>query len=124
MSERRQQVYVTLRYIDAPAAIGWLKRTLGFVENEIHAADDGTIGGAQLAFGNGLIMLGSGDEDSSPQTVYLANSNVDGLYQTAVTGGAEVARAIEDMDYGSREFAVADPEGNTWAVGSYQSAAE
>lgn len=59
MATGRQQVFATLRYVDAPAAIEWLKAALGFVEHEIHTNEDGTIAHAELAFGNDLVMLGS-----------------------------------------------------------------
>lgn len=124
MSDRRQHVYVTLRYVDAPAAIEWLKRTLGFVEHEIHLGDDGSIQHAQLAFGEDLIMLSSTPEPlAGTQTMYLARPDVDEHYAVALESGAEVSMPITDQDYGSREYAVRDPEGNTWAVGTYQPSA-
>jgi uncharacterized glyoxalase superfamily protein PhnB len=114
-------VYVTLRYVDAPAAIEWLKRTLGFVEHEMHVGDDGTIQHAQLAFGEDLIMLSSTPEPPpGSQTIYLVRPDVDEHYAVAVESGADVTTPIVDQDYGSREYAVRDPEGNTWAVGTYQ----
>ena len=120
MTDRRQHIYVTLRYEDAPAAIEWLKATLGFVEHEIYAGDDGRIDHAQLAFGEDLIMLGSATEPPRAQTIYLARPDVDEHYAAAVAAGADVVSPLQDMDYGSREYAVRDPEGNTWAVGTYQ----
>lgn len=122
MSDRRQHVYVTLRYADAPVAIEWLQATLGFTEHEIHVNDDGTIAHAQMAFGEDLIMLGSG-VPTAPQTIYLARPDVDEHYAVAVAAGATVTMPIVDQDYGSREYAVSDPEGNTWAVGTYQPSA-
>jgi uncharacterized glyoxalase superfamily protein PhnB len=37
--------------------------------------------------------------------------------------GADVVYPPRDTDYGSREFAVRDPEGRVWSVGSYRPAA-
>ena len=37
----------------------------------------------------------------------------------AVAAGAEVFHELEDQDYGSRDFAVKDPEGNLWNFGTY-----
>lgn len=123
MTDRNQHIYVVLRYLDAPAAMDWLQRTLQFREHEVHANDDGSIAHAQLAFGEDLIMLGSADEPPAPQTIYLASPDVDARYETAIAAGARVSMDITDQDYGSREFAVVDPEGNTWAVGTYQPSA-
>jgi uncharacterized glyoxalase superfamily protein PhnB len=46
----------------------------------------------------------------------------DALYERAVAAGAEVLREPADTDYGSREFAVTDPEGNLWSFGTYRGA--
>ena len=120
MATGRQQVFATLRYLDAPAAIEWLKAALGFLEHEIHTNEDGTIAHAELAFGNDLVMLGSTEAPTDSATVYLAHADVDAHYARALAAGAEVATPITDQPYGSREYAVVDPEGNTWAVGTYR----
>jgi len=51
---------------------------------------------------------------------YLVTGDVDAVYQRARSAGAEVLREIADQDYGNRDFAVADPEGNLWSVGTYR----
>ena len=125
MTDRRQHIYVTLRYLDAPAAMEWLSTTLGFMEHEVHRNDDGTIAHAQLAFGEDLIMLGSTTEAPvGTQTIYLARPDIDEHYAAALEAGAEVTMPIVNQDYGSREYSVRDPEGNIWAVGTYQPSAD
>ena len=37
----------------------------------------------------------------------------------AQAAGAPVLRPLQDTGYGSREFAVKDPEGHSWSVGTY-----
>jgi uncharacterized glyoxalase superfamily protein PhnB len=37
-----------------------------------------------------------------------------------VAAGAEVLQPLHDTDYGSRDFAVRDPEGNRWSFGTYR----
>jgi uncharacterized glyoxalase superfamily protein PhnB len=39
--------------------------------------------------------------------------------ERARAAGADVARELTDMDYGSREFSARDPEGNVWSFGTY-----
>jgi uncharacterized glyoxalase superfamily protein PhnB len=34
--------------------------------------------------------------------------------------GAEILMGLHDTDYGSRDFAVRDPEGNRWSFGTYR----
>ena len=126
-------IYVTLRYDDARAAIAYLTGTLGFVEQHIFTADDGTVGHAELSFGDGsardgVVMLGTrrgtpDTYDTGRAVVYLALDSaeaVDAHRDRAVAAGAEVVQELVDQPYGSREYAGRDPEGNIWSVGSYR----
>lgn len=121
----------TLRYDDPRAAIDFLVTALGFTEKNVMTADDGTIGHAELAWGSaedeGVIMLGTRTGDSPFDTgqacIYLAVApgvEVDPLFDRAAAAGAKVVYELVDQPYGSREFAVADPEGNVWSVGTYR----
>ena len=38
----------------------------------------------------------------------------------AVAAGAEIISPPTDMDYGSREYAARDPEGNIWSFGTHR----
>ncbi|HEX7161398.1 MAG TPA: VOC family protein [Trebonia sp.] len=44
------------------------------------------------------------------------------LCARAVAHGAKVTQELHDTDYGSRDFAIEDPEGNRWAFGTYPGA--
>ena len=46
--------------------------------------------------------------------------NVDELYEQIKRKGAKITREVADQDYGNREFAIADPEGNLWSFGPYR----
>jgi uncharacterized glyoxalase superfamily protein PhnB len=120
-----------LTYEDAPAALDWLERALGFERTAVHEGPDGTIAHAELRFADGMIMLGSaGDNDLGLKTpralgavnqgVYVVVDDIDVRYERAVGEGAEVVRALHDTDYGSRDFVVRDPEGNVWSFGTYR----
>jgi uncharacterized glyoxalase superfamily protein PhnB len=121
-------IHVTLRYDDARAAIGFLTRTLGFVEQQVSEGDDGSVAHAELSFADGVVMIGtrraSPDAfDTGRAVVYLALGSaeeVDAHHARAVAAGAEVVQELVDQPYGSREYAVRDPEGNVWSVGSYR----
>jgi uncharacterized glyoxalase superfamily protein PhnB len=41
-------------------------------------------------------------------------------YARAKSAGADVIMELTDQDYGSRDFAVRDPEGNHWNFGTYE----
>lgn len=51
--------------------------------------------------------------------VYVVTGEPDALYARAKAAGASIARELRDESYGSRDFAVADPEGNLWSFGTY-----
>jgi uncharacterized glyoxalase superfamily protein PhnB len=127
------QVWPTLRATDARGLIDFLVEAFGFVEVVAHPDDTGGIAHAQLAWplGGGLMLgsvrpeTGDGTRDGWPLRpgtcgCYVVTDDPDGLFARATAAGARVVRGPEDTDYGSREFAVADPEGNLWSFGTYR----
>jgi uncharacterized glyoxalase superfamily protein PhnB len=127
MPETAPTVYPSLRYRDARAGIDWLKDTFGFAERVVHANDDGSIAHAELSFGPSIVMLGSEKDDSygshaGASWLYVAVEDPDERFARARAAGAEIVRELSDTDYGSRDFAVRDPEGNLWSFGTYRPA--
>ena len=126
-----------LRYRDAPAAIDWLCDVLGFERHLVVPDEDGTIAHAQLTLGNGMIMLGSsqGSEfdgvvgPSTPdggltQAAYIVVEDIKALYERVKAAGANIFMELDEQHYGGSLFAVRDPEGQLWNVGSYDPWAE
>jgi uncharacterized glyoxalase superfamily protein PhnB len=122
------QVWPTLRARDARALIRFLVDVVGFEETVVYGEGD-VVEHAQLSWPpGGGVMLGSvrdPDGDSwglQPGTfgAYVVTDAVDALHAKAVAAGAEILRAPHDTDYGSRDFALRDPEGNLWSFGSYR----
>lgn len=116
-------IFPCLIYDDSHAAIAWLEKAFGFEKQVVHPAPDGSVAHAELKLGTGMVMLGGGKKGSglvrSPQMIYVAVGDSDALFHRAVAAGAEVVRGLTDTDYGSRDFAVRDPEGNLWNFGTY-----
>lgn len=83
---------VEIAYEDGRAAVDWLQRAFGF-EPQL----GGTSGG-----------------------VYLVVADPDAHHARARAAGAEIARSLEDMNYGSREYSCRDLEGNLWSFGTYR----
>ncbi|MFV3076777.1 VOC family protein [Niveispirillum fermenti] len=128
---RNGQVTPCLRYRDARAAIAWLSRTIGFVEQlVVPDAGDG-ITHAQLVLGSGMVMLGSDRKDQygfrapGPDGAGAALNcfiitDLDTLYARAVAAGATALEGgIVETGYGSRAFTLRDPEGHLWHFGTY-----
>lgn len=122
-----------LRYRDAPAAIAWLRDTLGFTVQFVVPNQDGSIAHAQLSFGNSMVMLGSAfDTDYGrllkqpaqtggfvTQSAYLVVNNADLVYGRVLESGGKILLDIKDEDYGGRGFTCGDPEGHVWSIGTY-----
>jgi uncharacterized glyoxalase superfamily protein PhnB len=133
MPEFRATIIPAHRYNNAPAAIDWLCMVLGFERRAVYEGENGIILHAELSLGNGIVMLGSAKDDEhgrnfkSPRDlggmetcgIYLVVPDADAAHARAVAAGATVIRPLQDTPYGSREFAVKDPEGHTWSVGTY-----
>jgi len=70
-----------------------------------------------------VVMAGGGMRlaDLAAETfhAYVVCDEPDELFARAVKNGAVVAE-LNDKDYGSRDFAVLDPEGNHWSFGTYR----
>lgn len=115
-------VFPALSYADAPRAIEWLVEALGAERYAVYSGDDGDVHHAELRFGNGMVMLGSTRPGAEARrgSVYVVVEDPDALFERARAAGAEIVREPQDMDYGSREFGVRDPEGNSWSFGTYQ----
>lgn len=123
----------TLRYRDAKAAIEWLCSVLGFTKHAAYEGPDGKIMHAELTLGGGMMMLGDARDDAygkrfkTPEELggaetrssYVVVADADAVYTRVQAAGAAIVREINNTDYGSREFTVKDPEGNSWSVGTY-----
>ncbi|QTF55686.1 VOC family protein [Stutzerimonas frequens] len=122
-----------LRYRDVAAAIDWLCRAFGFECRRLYKDELIGITHAQLAFGNGMVMvapvvdseygrqLRQPDEigGASTQGIYVIVNSADALYAQAKAAGAQIAIELKDEDCGGRGFTCHDPEGHLWSFGTY-----
>ncbi|MGW2298892.1 VOC family protein [Streptomyces violaceorubidus] len=124
----RPDICPTLRYADARAAIRQLTGAFGFTARAVYEGADGSVAHAELAQGNGVVMLGSkgtgGRFDEAmkgggPAGVYVVVADVDAHHRRAVEHGAEILMPPTDQDYGSRDYMARDLEGNVWSFGTY-----
>jgi uncharacterized glyoxalase superfamily protein PhnB len=128
------QVWPTLRARDARGLIRFLVDAFGFEETVVYGDQpDGSgdvVVHAQLSWPEGGgIMLGSagGDHIADPALVqpgstacYVVTADPDAVHARAVAAGAEITQPLHETDYGSRDFAARDPEGNRWSFGTYR----
>lgn len=120
-------VWVGLSYDDPVAARAWL-RDLGFVDGIVVEGDaPGEIRHSEMLWPEGgrVMVSSQARRDttfvSSPgaATVYVVVDDPDAVWERAQRLGATVVRPLEEADYGSRGFSVADAEGTTWSFGTY-----
>ncbi|MFD7081255.1 VOC family protein [Streptomyces sp. NPDC002181] len=118
----------TLRYGDAKAAVKLLTEAFGFSQVAVYEGEDGSVMHAELAYGNGLVMLGSKGTgsvfdkamgDGGPVGVYVVVDDVDAHHRRAAEHGVEILMEPTDQDYGSRDYMARDAEGNIWSFGTY-----
>jgi len=131
--QTRATVIPAMRYHDAPKAIEWLCQAFSFEKHLVVPGPGNTIAHAQLAFGNGMIMLGSAQDSEygklvthpseigglETQTAYVVVADVDAHYAQAKKAGAKIVIDIKDEDYGGRDYTCRDLEGHVWTFGSY-----
>jgi uncharacterized glyoxalase superfamily protein PhnB len=135
------QVWPTLRSTDARALIRFLVDTFGFEETVVYGEGD-RVDHAELSWPpGGGVMLGSARADGPGQdgagqdgagqdgpvppgmfSCYVVTDEPDALFARVKNSGARIVADPHDTDYGSRDFAAADPEGNRWHFGTYRGA--
>jgi uncharacterized glyoxalase superfamily protein PhnB len=119
------KLYPSLRYRDAKAAHHWLQDAFGFEPVALYEDDSGGIAHAEMRWGSDLIMFGTARDDHYGERVgqgwvYATCDDPDALYARAKAAGAQITAELADQDYGSRDFACRDPEGNHWNFGTYE----
>jgi uncharacterized glyoxalase superfamily protein PhnB len=126
-----QVFHPVLRYRDARAAIAFLESAFGFETKMAHEDDAGELQHVEMTFRGGMIMFGAERPDSDygkiaqppgSLSIYVVVDDPDALHDRAAAAGADVVMPLTDQDYGSRDFAVRDPEGNLWSFGTYDPA--
>jgi uncharacterized glyoxalase superfamily protein PhnB len=121
-------IYPSLTYDDAPAAIEWLCRAFGFTKRLVVPNEDGTVMHSELSLGPGVIMVSSVKPgrrsvrglDDLPMTLCVQVDDPDAHCRRATEAGAVITQELQDEDYGSRGYIAADPEGHRWYFGTYR----
>ncbi|GAA1826121.1 hypothetical protein GCM10009735_71780 [Actinomadura chokoriensis] len=117
-SEIRRTFYPLIRAADPARTMAWLEEAFGFTEIAAHKDDAGNIVHAELVFDTGIVMLGAAETPAA--AVYVAVDDPDAHHDRARAAGAEIIRPLTDQDYGSRDYAARDPDGNEWYFGTYR----
>ncbi|MFI0412303.1 VOC family protein [Actinomadura sp. 3N508] len=116
--EIRRTFYPMINCADPDASMRWLEKAFGFEAANVHRDDDGKIVHAEMRYDTGLFMFGNGEPGTS--AIYVAVDDPDAHHDRAKAAGAEIFRELSDQDYGSRDYAARDLDGNEWYFGTYR----
>jgi len=132
-----QRIVPFIGYEDAAAAIEWLERAFGFVEDrDARYEENGTITHAELELDGARIYLSTPARYASPRRLredselarraydnpwvvdghFVEVDDVDAHHARAVAAGATVIRPLEEGP-GMRFYSAEDPEGHRWMFG-------
>jgi len=120
-----------IRYAEPRAMIGWLGRAFGFEPILVVDGENGGVVHAELRLGSSAVMIGGIKDDGlgmrTPreaggvtQGIYVVVPDAEALWTRAREAGAQVVLELYTPTYGAREFAVRDPEGHLWSIGTYR----
>jgi uncharacterized glyoxalase superfamily protein PhnB len=133
-----QRIVPFIGYEDAPAAIEWLGRAFGFVENSSERyEEDGVIAHAELDLEGATIYLSTPTGYASPRSVrsesdlarraydnawvidgyFVEVKDVEAHHGRAVAAGATILRELQEPGIGYRIYSAEDPEGHRWMFG-------
>ena len=105
---------------DVSKALAWLSEAFGFTERfRTPPEPDGAIHHAQLAVGDGAVILtGRPSTESKPvalnASLFVPVADVDALCARAAQFGAHVTAAPHTCPFGERQATVEAPEGYLW----------
>lgn len=123
---RQPSIWASVVSDDAPALRDWLL-ALGFTEDLVIPGErDGLIHHCQLDWPEGgRVLLFSTGERPTPcrpgtSSLHVVTADPDAVMVRARAMGATVVNELVDQtDYPSRDFTVADPDGNHWTFATF-----
>ena len=123
------ELYPSLTYDDAPAAIEWLCRAFGFTQRLVVPGPDGQIMHSELTLGSSVVMVNSPRPDQGriapvdgkvSTTLSLDVDDPDAHYARAKAADAAITQELQDEEYGARGYMATDPGGHQWYFANYR----
>ncbi len=122
---RRPAFISSVVYTDIGAALKWLQNAFGFEACEVLTDAQDQIVHAEMAHGDGIIMVGNEwfDWTKSPASIGGVNTqrihvriekDIDEHCKHARSAGATIAMEPADQFYGERTYMAVDHEGHHW----------
>lgn len=121
------ELYAYICVADAAAAIEFYKQAFGAEEKFRLTDASGTVGHAEVTFGETILMIAEpfpnmgvvapASAEAVSHSLHLHVDNADETIAQACAHGATLERAAEDHFYGERSGTIRDPFGHRWLIG-------
>jgi uncharacterized glyoxalase superfamily protein PhnB len=121
----KPNIFPELQCPSGPRAVQWLRDAFGFEPAVEVPGPDGTTVHAEMRFGDGFVMLATGDPGGGAwgglmQAAAVHVDDPDALYGRATAAGATIVLPLATTHYGARHFWARDPEGFLWGFSTYE----
>jgi PhnB protein len=105
----------------APKLLAFMKQVFDAKERFVMAGPDGTVGHAEVAIGDSVIMFADSSPRYGPRNamLYLYVEDVDATYKRALEAGATSVTEPADQFYGDRSAGVEDSFGIHWGIATH-----
>ncbi|MGJ8533015.1 MAG: VOC family protein [Alphaproteobacteria bacterium] len=105
---------------DAQATLNFIRDAFSGEQLRVHLRDNGEIMHAEARIGDSVVMIGqmAGGADAH---IHLYVSDVEAVFDRAISAGGELVQRLEVKDDGDRRGAVRDTNGTTWWVSRQES---
>jgi uncharacterized glyoxalase superfamily protein PhnB len=121
------EIHPVLHYADPDKALQFLAEAFGFRENAVYRDPEGNVAYAEMELGGAPLGFGGQTDgspfDLGPTAIYIvleSGAAIDAHHEHAVAAGVEIVMPPTDQDYGSRDYAARDFEGNVWCFGTFR----
>jgi PhnB protein len=103
---------------DCGKAIEFYKAAFGAKERMRMPGPGGTVGHAELTFGDSIVMMadGSGEHPGTTSLICFYVEDCDAVFKRAIEAGATELEPVTDKFYGDRAGSLRDPFGQRWGI--------
>lgn len=115
----KPSIYPIIPYRDLRGALAFLCEAFGFTSHLLVDDSSGVIQHAELALGDGGIVMPIGAVDPTPMWLCVRVRDLDAHYARAVAAGARVVEDLHETGYGTRDYTAQDPAGHLWTFSTY-----
>lgn len=115
----RPAIYPIVPYRDLRNALTFLCEAFGFTSHFMVEDSAGVIQHAELALGDGGIIMPTRGSDPASMWLCVRVDDIDAHYAQAVEAGARITEELHETPYNARDYTALDPAGHRWTFTTY-----